>query len=270
MTLKIRLAGISRLTAALVTAAAAALGVGAVAVDHAPAASAATTPAYFPTHLTHLGTAKQAIVVTSTSWSTSYATLRTYEKGRDGVWRQKFGPMAARIGTKGFALASARRQGSLTTPAGTFTITRAFGAYANPGTKLAYTKFDKNDYWVYDPRDPSTYNVYETSRSAKAIWRTADAERLADWGTRQYRYAAVINFNMPSGVMRSASKGQYVATHAANTSRGGGIFLHVNGFGSTAGCVSVSYDNEKALLRWMDPTKGVRIVMGPQSVITRM
>jgi L,D-peptidoglycan transpeptidase YkuD (ErfK/YbiS/YcfS/YnhG family) len=231
-----------------------------------PSAEAAS-PGYYPPNLTHLGPARQVIVVTSTSWSTSYATLRTYDKGADGIWRGKWGPLPVRIGTRGFAPAAQRLQNTYTTPAGTFTLTRAFGAYSDPGTAMPYRRFDSNDWWPYDPRDPRTYNVYQFSRVAGAAWRTTWAERLWSYYS-QYRYAVVVNYNIPSGLYSSG--GQWFARYPADTRKGGGIFLHVNGTGGTAGCVSLEYTNMRAVLRWLDPAKAPRIVMGPASVITSM
>jgi len=232
-----------------------------------PGAEAATPP-YHPTKLRELGLSRQVVVVTASSWSTSYATLRTYEKGSDGSWRAKFAPMRARIGGNGFARAANRMQGSGETPAGTFGITRAFGRYADPGTTLSYTHFDTNDWWPYDPRSPRTYNVYQRRRVAAATWRTSWAENLWSYGG-QYRYAAVINYNLPKDLYYA--NGQWFARRTADTRRGGGIFLHVNGpAGRTAGCVSVAYTEMKALLRWLDLAKRPRIVMGPTSVISSM
>ena len=56
----------------------------------------------------------------------------------------------------------------------------------------------------------------------------------------QYAYGVVVGFNLPSGIHYSHRKRQWVADHRADTRRGGGIFLHVNGTGSTAGCVSMT------------------------------
>lgn len=231
-----------------------------------PAANAAPPP-YHPSNLRNLGNAQQVIVVTASSWSTSWATLRTYEKDSGGTWRVKFHAMRARIGGHGFAPASTRLQNSSETPAGTFSITRTFGRYGNPGTAMPYRRFDTNDWWPYDPHSPRTYNVYQSRRVAGAAWRTSWAENLWSYGG-QYRYAAIVNYNMPRGL--SYSGGQWFARDPANTRKGGGIFLHVSGPGATAGCVSISYTEMKAVLRWLDPAKAPRIVMGPMSAITRM
>jgi L,D-peptidoglycan transpeptidase YkuD (ErfK/YbiS/YcfS/YnhG family) len=231
------------------------------------AAQGRERPPYHPSRLTHLGDARQVVVVTSSSWSTSYATLRTYGRTRDGAWRLRIGPVDARVGYNGFSPGDRRRQGNGTTPAGTFAIPSAFGTESDPGTDLPYRDVDANDWWPYDPRDASTYNVWQPRRAATARWRTSWAEDLSSFG-RQYRHAAVIAYNLPSGVHREG--GQQVAGVPADTRRGGGIFLHVTGPRATVGCVSVGQADMVRVLRWLDPDKSPVIVMGPRSEITRM
>jgi len=230
-------------------------------------AQARELPPYHPSRLTHLGDARQVVVVTSGSWVTSYAKLRTYSRTRGGVWRLRLGPVDARVGGNGFSPAASRRQGTSTTPAGTFAIPWAFGTRADPGTELPYRKVDGNDWWPYDPRDPSTYNVWQPRRMGAAAWRTSWAEDLSSFG-RQYRHAAVIDYNLPTGVHTAG--GQQVADVPADTRRGGGIFLHIDRPGSTSGCVSVVQADMVRILRWLDPDKRPVIVMGPRSQITRM
>ncbi|WP_430790569.1 L,D-transpeptidase family protein [Actinoplanes sp. G11-F43] len=236
-----------------------------VASSLSPATPAA---AALPDRLTHLGNAKQVIVVSGDSWSSTYATVRAYQKGSDGKWRLKFATMKARIGYGGWKWAADRVQDTGQTPAGTFRITEAFGVRADPGTTLPYRKVDKNDYWVGDNKDAKTYNMFQPSASAKRTWRKSQAERLAAYPT-QYAHAAVIDFNRPAGVRWDAKRGQYATSTPANTRRGSAIFLHASGKGSTAGCVSVSRANMVRLLKWMKPAKKPRIVMAPSSALDR-
>jgi len=140
---------------------------------------------------------RQVIVVTSSSWTTSYAKLQTWERRSDGAWIKPFGEMSARIGRNGFILGTSRKQNSGTTPAGNYRIRKTFGQSSNPGTKMPYRNADSNDYWVYDPRDPKTYNVLQPYQSPYAYWRTAEAERLAAYST-QYKYAAIISYSLPA------------------------------------------------------------------------
>lgn len=248
-----------RIAVAILAAVIVAAGIG------APSAEAAeVTPARL-----EVGVSRQVLVVTSSSWSTSYATLQTWQKNSDGTWTKPFGVMRARIGANGFKPDAERRQNSGTTPAGNYLITRTFGVSANPGTKMAYRDFDATDYWVYDPRDPKTYNILQPYRTSDSDWRAREAERLADYRT-QYRYAAIIGYNLPTGVYWSSTGRGYRTRTPANTAKGGGIFLHVNGSGATAGCVSLYESSMLKVLKWLDPAKQPRIIMGPRSVITTL
>ena len=44
--------------------------------------------------------------------------------------------------------------------------------------------------------------------------------------------------------------------------RGAGIFLHVNGRGATAGCVSVPRRLMRTVMAWLDPARDPRIAIG--------
>ena len=90
-------------------------------------------------------------------------------------------------------------------------------------------------------QDPKTYNLLQPSASAKRTWRTGEAERLAAYPT-QYEYAAVIDFNRPARPRSPGTPtyGEYVTSRPVNVRLGSAIFLHINGKGSTAGCVSIS------------------------------
>jgi L,D-peptidoglycan transpeptidase YkuD (ErfK/YbiS/YcfS/YnhG family) len=232
-----------------------------------PAAAAGSPPPYHPSRLTSVDGAGQVLVVTSEGWSSSTARLRAYQRAADGSWRLRLGPVPARVGSNGFVPAERRRQSTATTPAGTFGVLWAFGTGPDPGTALDYRRVGANDWWPYDPRDPETYNVWQPRRGPAADWRTSWAEDLSSYG-RQYRLAAVLDFNLPSGVHRS--EGEWKAQRPADTRRGGGIFLHVNGPGATAGCVSVRQAHMRTLLRWLTPHRSPVIVMGPRSEITRL
>jgi L,D-peptidoglycan transpeptidase YkuD (ErfK/YbiS/YcfS/YnhG family) len=230
----------------------------------------ASGPAWYPTRLTHLGDARQVIVVTGVSMKSTYSTLHAFQLGADGKWREAFPAMPARNGYGGWQWAAQRIQDTGTTPIGTFRLTEAFGLAANPGSHLPYRKVDGNDYWVGDKKDPRTYNLFEPAASAKRTWRTAEAERLADYPT-QYAHSVVIDFNRPAAqsVKWDANLGQYVTTAPAVIGRGSAVFLHINGKGSTAGCVSVTKANLLKLMRWLTPGAHPRIVMAPAADITR-
>jgi L,D-peptidoglycan transpeptidase YkuD (ErfK/YbiS/YcfS/YnhG family) len=231
-------------------------------------ADAAALPVYHPTRLAHVGDARQLVVVTGRSRSSTYATLRTYQKGANGTWTERYAAMPARVGYGGWVPAASRVQNTGTTPQGTFGLTTAFGLSADPGTALPYRRADADDYWVGDQRDPRTYNLFQPAASAGRTWRTGQAERLAAYPT-QYQYAVVIDFNRPaaSTVAWQAVQKQFVTSRPVNVRLGSAIFLHVNGAGSTAGCVSLARADMVRVLTWLDPARRPRIVMAPESAI---
>ena len=234
-------------------AAEAALRAAAASAKPAPAPKPAAPPApapppggISPAEIPSLASAGKALVVTATRFGTSYATATAWQRDASGGWQVAYGPVPARLGWNGFAENRVRNSG--TTPVGVYTLGTAFGPGGNPGTSLPWRQFDGEDWWVYDPADPPTFNTWQRGRAPDAVWRVDEAEHLADYGG-QYSYAAVINFNIP----------------VVSTQSGGGIFLHVNGKGATAGCVSLRAADMLNVLRWLDGS--ARVAMGPVAVL---
>jgi L,D-peptidoglycan transpeptidase YkuD (ErfK/YbiS/YcfS/YnhG family) len=246
----------------------AALGFG---VARALSADAAAVPAYHPTKLKNIGDAQQVVVVTGNSRTSTYGTLRTYVKNANGTWSAKFAAMPARNGYGGWEWAGKRVQNTGTTPMGTFRITSAFGLKANPGALLPYVQADGDDYWVGDNKDPKTYNLFQPWASSTRTWRIGESEKLSAYPT-QYEYVAVVDFNRPVGssVTWDSAHSQRVTSKPVSTVRGSAIFLHINGAGSTAGCVSVGRANMLTVLKWLNPAKKPRIVMAPLADIGRV
>ncbi|MDQ1682771.1 MAG: hypothetical protein QOH99_1312 [Frankiaceae bacterium] len=210
-----------------------------------PVANASTSYKVVPgigRFVTPAGTS-QLIVVRSVSWRSSTATVIAYEKGSTGRWVQKFGPLTAHIGRNGMSVASQRHEGDGTTPAGSFALTTSFGRLANPGTVMPYTKVTSYDYWVGDSASPYYNQMRSTIRGG---FSRAQSEHLSAFGP-VYDHALVIDFNRPHAV----------------PGRGSAIFLHITNGHTTAGCVAVSRRAVTAFLRWLQPAKHPRIVMGP-------
>jgi L,D-peptidoglycan transpeptidase YkuD (ErfK/YbiS/YcfS/YnhG family) len=255
-----------RLLAAGVVLGAVVAGLGVV---RALSADAAAVPAYHPTKLANVADARQLIVVVGNSKTSTYGTVYTYQKSGSS-WKVKFAAMPARNGYAGWVWGKDRIQDTGTTPMGTFRITSTFGLKADPGTKLSYKRADSNDYWVGDNKDGKTYNMFQPSASSKRTWRIGQAERLASYPT-QYEYAAIINYNRPAAatVKWNATRSQYETSQPANLRRGSAIFLHINGAGSTAGCVSLKRADLLKVLKWLDPALKPRIVMATKADIGR-
>ncbi|MEI6363144.1 MAG: L,D-transpeptidase family protein [Actinomycetes bacterium] len=231
-------------------------------------AGAASSTGATPDTLAHVGEAGQVIVVTAPSWRSTKGTLRTFERDGAGGWREVVRATPAWLGFGGLVLGAKRKQGTGTTPAGTYAITSAFGRLADPGTSMPYRQFDHNDSWTYDPHHPFTYNVFQT---AAINWRSYGgyAEHLWAKGP-QYRYVAVLDFNLPQGPVRTGSDGIRRTTKPPNTKMGGGIFLHVSKGKPTAGCISIPLDTMRGILAWLKPAKHPVIVIGPESDIRSM
>lgn len=152
-----------------------------------------------------------------------------YKKGYQ--WR-KILSCGAYTGKKGI---DKKKEGDKKTPTGTFWITSAFGIKKNPGTKLPYTRVNKYLYWS---EEKDTYNRLVDVRKLRK--KKIKGEHLIDYKPA-YNYAMVIGYN---------KKCIY--------GKGSAIFLHTkSGNSYTAGCIAVSENNMKRLLK--NVTKKTRI-----------
>jgi L,D-peptidoglycan transpeptidase YkuD (ErfK/YbiS/YcfS/YnhG family) len=231
------------------------------AVTLAPTAAAQT-----PGDLPGAANAEQVIVVTSTDFRSTRARLSAYEKTSEGTWISIAKGEPAFVGARGIVPGKERRQGTGTTPAGTYAITSAFGRKANPGTTLPYVHVDRNDAWTYNPQVPSTYNIFQT---APVNWGSYGryVERLWQLG-RQYNYVAVLDYNLPEGTITTDARGVRRTNEPANTRAGGGIFLHVSKGEPTAGCISINERTMRRIMDWLDATKRPVIVIGAASKLS--
>ncbi|AZM78912.1 hypothetical protein D1J63_31175 [Streptomyces sp. KPB2] len=189
-----------------------------------------------------VGNATQVITVEARG---SYATVTAWAKGSAG-WKARFSTAAGRVGSNGVTNGATRRQGTWTTPTGTYTITEGFGVEAS-GTSMPYHVVTDDDWWVEDP-ESKFYNSMHSAQGADfPLTESGDrgSEHLVDYPT-QYAEALVINFNR----------------WPATPGRGAGIFLHVNGSGATAGCVSVPRATMDRFMNWIEPSAHPRIAIG--------
>jgi L,D-peptidoglycan transpeptidase YkuD (ErfK/YbiS/YcfS/YnhG family) len=181
----------------------------------------------------------QAARTTSTTGTVVWWDLR------GGRW-VKTGSAPARFGAKGLAEGGSRRQGTYTTPTGLYDLPYAFGIRSAPaGTATPYRRVHRNSWWCQDNRSRS-YNRWTEPRAADC--RSSQAEHLITYDP-EYAYALVIGFNYDRPVR----------------GRGAGIFLHVNGRGATAGCVSVSADAMRRILDWAEPGRTPHMAIGTES-----
>jgi L,D-peptidoglycan transpeptidase YkuD (ErfK/YbiS/YcfS/YnhG family) len=198
-------------------------------------------PPPLPERMADTGGGTQLITAQAARTSSTTGTLTWWDR-RDGRW-VKAGSAAARFGAKGLVEGGSRKQGTNTTPTGLYGLPYAFGIEAAPGgTKALYRRVHQNSWWCQD-NDSRAYNRWTEPRAADC--RAAESEHLISYAT-QYAYALVIGFNYERPVR----------------GRGAGIFLHVNGRGATAGCVSVPGDAMRRIVKWADPARKPHMAIG--------
>ncbi|CAL9601101.1 L,D-transpeptidase family protein [Streptomyces sp. enrichment culture] len=189
-----------------------------------------------------MGDATQVITVKA---SGSYATVTAWAKESSG-WKAKFSTDAGRVGSSGVTDGATRRQSTYTTPSGTYTITEGFG-HVPGGTSMPYHVVTADDWWVQDPESKFYNHMHGEAGADLPLTESGErgSEHLINYPT-QYAKALVINFNR----------------WPATPGRGAGIFLHVNGNGATAGCVSVPRATMDQIMSWITPAARPRIAIG--------
>ena len=189
---------------------------------------------------------RQVVTVNHTS---GYHARVIFWVKRNGDWVRRLRATDGRIGYGGLVVADQRRQGTGTTPLGTFGLPSAFGTHTRQdGWSLDYRKIRRGDFWVEDNRS-QFYNRYRNKSQGGFRWRLPasdpnSSERLTDYPV-QYEYSIVTSFN------------SHQVRH-----RGAGIFLHVNGSGATAGCVSAPRPFLRGLMARLDADRVPVIAIG--------
>ncbi|MFE1956539.1 L,D-transpeptidase [Streptomyces sp. NPDC059479] len=208
------------------------------------AASAASAGMTLPERMTDTGGGSQLITAQASRPGVTKGRLTWWDR-RDGRW-VKAGSVAARFGAGGLVNGAQRKQGTSTTPTGLYDLPYAFGiAPAPAGTKTGYRRVTNASWWCQDNGSRS-YNRWVEGLPADC--RANESERMASF-RKQYDHGLVIGYNYDRPVR----------------GRGAGIFLHVNGQGPTAGCVSVPASAMKRILTWADPRRAPHIAIGTPS-----
>lgn len=188
----------------------------------------------------------QVVTVNHTS---GHRARVTFWRLADGEWTTSMRTTDGRIGYGGLVVGDRRVQGSGTTPLGTYALLSVFGTHPpRDAGALDYRRIRRGDHWVQDNASPY-YNRYRNqSKGGFRWWLPAGddnaSERLTDY-RRPYEWSIVTGFNVEQ------------VRH-----RGSGIFLHVNGRGATAGCVSAPRRFLRALVRRLDPAAAPVIAIG--------
>ncbi|WP_308345557.1 L,D-transpeptidase family protein [Streptomyces sp. ISL-94] len=210
----------------------------------------ALLPQGFPSHdplparLADTGGGSQLITAVAPGPGSTTGRLTWWDR-RAGRWFEA-GSADARFGTKGLTEGATRTQGTSTTPTGLYDLPYAFGIRRAPaGTEYRYRRVTGGSWWCQDNAS-AAYNRWVEPLPADCA--PGEAEHLVAY-TSQYAHALVIGFNYAEPVR----------------GRGAGIFLHVNGRGATAGCVSVPEGAMREILRWANPRRHPHIAIGTES-----
>lgn len=161
---------------------------------------------------------------------------------RSGAYRRVLGPVPAFVGEDGVGRAS---EYVARTPAGTFTLTEAFGIGDPPArTALPYRRTSLASWWVSDVSSP-LYNTFQTCAPGRWCGFRQDlSEQLG--AIRLYRPAIVIDYNRDPVVPGAGSA----------------FFVHRSEGRPTQGCVSVDPRPLRAVLRWLRPAAAPIISIG--------
>ncbi|MCX5383502.1 L,D-transpeptidase [Streptomyces sp. NBC_00083] len=207
----------------------------------APGPAAAGPSAPLPERMARTGGGSQLLTAQAAGLGSTTGRLTWWDL-RDGRWVAA-GSAPARFGAKGLTEGDTRVQGTNTTPTGLYALPYAFGvAAAPPGTRYPYRRATDRSWWCQD-NESRAYNRWVEVLPKDC--RAAESEHLTAYAS-QYARALVIGFNYQHPVR----------------GRGAGIFLHVNGRGATAGCVSVSAEAMDRVLAWAVFARRPHIAIG--------
>jgi L,D-peptidoglycan transpeptidase YkuD (ErfK/YbiS/YcfS/YnhG family) len=173
--------------------------------------------------------------------ATARARVSLWRLTADG-WERQLTTTDGRTGHGGLVDGDRWQQGSGTTPLGTYGLVSTFGTHAaDLRASMPHHRIRKGNHWVQDNASDFYYQLRNQRDGGFRWWLPSSdpdaSERLTDY-PRQYEWSIVTDFNVEQ------------VRH-----RGSGIFLHVNGRGATAGCVSAPRRFIRSLVRLLDPAR---------------
>ena len=188
-------------------------------------------------------------VVTVNHTSGHHARVSFWARNRTG-WVLRMQVTDGRIGYGGLVPGPRRRQGSGTTPLGTYRLPYAFGTQRErDGWDIRYRPIRRGDYWVQDNAS-KFYNRYRNKRQGGFRWwlpksHPDSSERLLD-----FRRAV------------PAVGGHGLQPAARSGTAGPGSSCTSTAPGATAGCVSVPRPFLQRLMGKLDQARDPVIAVG--------
>lgn len=205
----------------------------------------------------------ELIVVTSTGWNSSQATLRRYQRANaHKPWKEVGGPIAVMIGKNGLAWGKgairvdaqvaqpgdpAKKEGDGRAPAGVFYLSKVFGyaAQEQPGWKMPYIDLTASVECV-DDTNSKFYNQIVDRNSVTPDWNSSEHMLRPD---DLYRWGVLVEHN----------------SNPAEAGAGSCIFMHIwRGPGQpTVGCTAMPQADLESLIAWLDPKSTPLLVQLP-------
>ena len=198
-----------------------------------------------------LYSSQQIILVVSNNFTTSKATLTCYESNK-----RVFAPIDVNIGKNGLGWGLGdykliqkehqpiKKEGDKKAPAGIFKLTSTFGYAKKQSFDLKYLHLSKNIICV-DDSDSNYYNkIIEMPKKEPKSFETMRRDDA------QYEIGVVVAHN-----------------ELQKKRAGSCIFLHVEKSkdAGTAGCTSMSLDEMKKIVNWLDGSKNPILIQIPRS-----
>jgi len=199
-----------------------------------------------------LSSTKQIIIVVANSINTDKGSLYRFERSERSTWNLISNPIPVIIGRKGFALGDGlislddagmdkKVEGDKKSPAGVFTLTKAFGFI--PGKelnelKIPYVQITDMTECVDDSESKFYNQIVRNNEVDTVDWNTSEKMRKSDpW----YRFGVFVDNNCSP----------------VKSGNGSCIFLH-NWNGpddTTVGCTAMSSEKMKEIVLWLDMKK---------------
>lgn len=211
----------------------------------------------------------QAIIGNAADWNSSQVKISLLEK-QNGQWKLIKGPFQGRLGKSGLVWGLGlttppkggrlKQEGDLRSPAGVFALGGCYGTVATPRKHrgLNYRRVTPNDLWVEDPSSRYYNQHLVLDRPASSKWEKEQQMKLNDY---PHSIKLFIKHNAPGDPGRPVAKA------------GSSIFFHIwrrDGAAPTAGCTTMSEDNLRSLIAWLDPNKSPVYILLPQSEYVRL
>jgi zinc D-Ala-D-Ala dipeptidase len=198
---------------------------------------------------------RQAVVVTTQTWSDVQGAAQRYERAAGGPWMKVGASFPVVVGKTGLGWGRGlqktatlpgpdKQEGDGRAPAGVFPLTRAFGYDPIAVTGMPYMQLTDSVECVDDPKSVH-YNTLVDSAKTGKDWDSTEHMHRSD---ELYHFGVFVAHNTP-----------------AVAGAGSCIFLHIwsgpdNG---TVGCTAMERNNIEMLLAWLDPKKSPVLMQMP-------